>query len=793
MRKVLVLPAVVSIFCVVLLSCKPETEYVDKIVETEKKDTTPPAEISSDKVSVTEGDSAVLLSWTNPSDEDFYGTRISFTPTVEDVTHPIVIEGKKGENSSVWFYGLSNDVEYSFSLVALDNSQNEAEKISKTATPKSSADKTPPSAVTNINAVPGSQKTLLSWTNPSDEDFYGVWISEKNNSGSLSHPIFLKTPANGLVVSELVNGMEYDFSVIAVDSSLNKSTETTIKSTPVNINDTTPPANVTNLSATNKGGAILLSWNDATDADSYGYEVSIDGVVHSLILQGKEVCRIDDLLNGTEYTFTVKSLDINGNKSEGTSVTATPQNVLLTINLTVPSDPDYPAVSTNPTLSNTSADVNVAITSPAKIEKAVWKAGKKNIGVKINELLADNTANTLTVDSTGNTTFSVTESGWYDIVAIDNEGHSAWEQIEVRTIDKAAPSEVQLPLASFEEDNNSKAIIIKWIDPIAENIYDSPLDHYLLSYTVNDDEAVTELPAVATEIQSASITVQENWGDSACLYITLKSVDKLGNISVGKKVQAWAFGNTINVTAENVVTTLENLTSSSNIVLTGEITDEIVENIQFGLRAVFSRNENIMVSLDMTGTSGITEIKISNCDNLVALKLPEGIDTLKAWAFNECVNLSSILLPQTLTTINQHAFGKCKHLQSIQIPSSVTEFAYRTFNESGLKEIVIPESVTDLGTTCFMDCKELQIVKILGRLTILNYHTFAGCSNLEEVELPNSITEFVGNNIFNKCYKLESITFKGTVSDWNNILKLENWNVYTGIKTIVCSDGTITL
>jgi len=176
----------ILILVAVFFSCTvTETEYVNKIVEVEKKDTTPPASVSDDKIFVMAGDSAVLLSWTNPSDEDFYGTRVTFEPRANNVTQPIVIEGKSGATSSTCFNGLSNNVKYTFSLVALDKNQNESERCSKSSTPKSTADKTPPSAVTNPNSVAGNQKILLSWINPSDEDFYGVWISEKNGSGTI--------------------------------------------------------------------------------------------------------------------------------------------------------------------------------------------------------------------------------------------------------------------------------------------------------------------------------------------------------------------------------------------------------------------------------------------------------------------------------------------------------------------------------------------------------------------------------------------------------------------------------
>ena len=41
-----------------------------------------------------------------------------------------------------------------------------------------------------------------------------------------------------------------------------------------NTSDKTAPADVTELTATNKDASVLLTWKDVTDEDIYGYEVT---------------------------------------------------------------------------------------------------------------------------------------------------------------------------------------------------------------------------------------------------------------------------------------------------------------------------------------------------------------------------------------------------------------------------------------------------------------------------------------------------------------------------------------
>ena len=93
--------------------------------------------------------------------------------------------------------------------------------------------------------------------------------------------------------------------------------------------DETAPANVTELTATPKDSRILLTWKDAEDSDIYGYEVSYSGTkpINRVVLPALDITSmmvspkaggtyINGLTNGTEYTFTLKTVDTSGNKSE---------------------------------------------------------------------------------------------------------------------------------------------------------------------------------------------------------------------------------------------------------------------------------------------------------------------------------------------------------------------------------------------------------------------------------------------------------------------------------------------
>lgn len=428
--------------------------------------------------------------------------------------------------------------------------------------------------------------------------------------------------------------------------------------------DTTPPANVTELAALNRGGAIQLVWTDATDSDAYGYEVSYGGSAFAVILQGRGSCYVSDLVNGTEYTFTVKSVDKSGNKSEGVSVKATPTAGYLSITLSVPSDP----ADGTPVLSNTSADVNVSFGTLSSITKAVWKAGQKGIGVKPNELLSDTTATALTVSS-NSATFTVTDSGFYDVVARDSDGHTAWEQVEVKTIDKTAPGEVtKLNIVKSDDGAN---MTVSWKDPAnTGSTYDSPLSHIKITYSLNGT-GTEQIAAASVSAGTRTSTFAVPTGtssDNDYFLFKVMTVDALENISNGT---TWKFyPNGIFVKPSQLESTIRGLTNSAKITVTAEenCTGEEIASSAYAMKVIYDNDSNIRIDLDLSFIIGLTNFGL----------LANGGD---ARVFDDAKSLRSVVLPKSesftaLKTVTNKASGVfylCSNLESIVIPVNIIE------------------------------------------------------------------------------------------------------------------------
>ncbi len=285
--------------------------------------------------------------------------------------------------------------------------------------------------------------------------------------------------------------------------------------------DTAAPADVTGLSVVNKGGAVMLSWTDASDGDIFGYEISwnqkeTQGIDSSerdsassgdsastaddankttsaddtkrepltqdslVVSQGNAHCFITNLVNGTEYTFLVKAVDTSGNKSDGVSVDFMPYPNFIEI---------YPDVSQQPTKASVPVGLTVVSTNEVTDVKYCAAAGirsAKDVFDSEEALSAQRSASYS--EHKAEWAFSVVQNGSYSVVAKDSQENYEIIEIIVRAIDTEC-SDVSRLKALYDADK--KTIAVSWVNPLAAATYDSPVVKVRVSYKRNEEADVT--------------------------------------------------------------------------------------------------------------------------------------------------------------------------------------------------------------------------------------------------------------------------------------------------------------
>ena len=212
--------------------------------------------------------------------------------------------------------GLNPTTSYTFIVIAQDvagNSSLSSNSVNVLTDALPALDTEAPSAVSNLSASNTSfNGTLLSWSPSSDNvgvTNYQIFQDNNNigNSGTLT----------SFTVSGLSSETTYVFSIRAQDSAGNTSSTSnlvTVTTTP--IPDTTPPAPVSNLSASNTTStSTLLSWSASSDnVGVVNYAVYRNGTL--LSNSGSNTSfSVTGLFAITSYTFTVRAADAAGNLS----------------------------------------------------------------------------------------------------------------------------------------------------------------------------------------------------------------------------------------------------------------------------------------------------------------------------------------------------------------------------------------------------------------------------------------------------------------------------------------------
>ncbi len=314
--------------------------------------------------------------------------------------------------------------------------------------------------------------------------------------------------------------------------------------------DTTAPAEVTKLKAEAKDSRVLLTWTDANDDDIFGYEVSYSGTsainravtalekTSMIVPHGAGGTYISGLENGTEYTFTVKTMDTSGNKSDGVTAKATPEAVDASETLKIALSASVPtsnAYTTNYTgnKSNTTVTVSVNIMSASTVKKVVYK---KDGSLIAKTLLADTEAKDATKDTSDDKkwTFEIsatdeTANGTYTVAAIDEAGREEAEQIEIDQFDFTGPAKVKRISGKYTSENS--CIILNWTEPSDEDF-----DKIEITYSSSDDGLNYSTPSEPESVLKGTEekTFNNIDGDKASYKFSFVSIDKLGNRSNAK-------------------------------------------------------------------------------------------------------------------------------------------------------------------------------------------------------------------------------------------------------------------
>ncbi len=328
-------------------------QFDDFSVQNQVVDTTPPAAVNNLAVSGTTGYSATLA-WTAPSDPDspvtaydlrystsaIDGTNFSSATTVTGMPVPKAA----GSVETFTVTGLTPATAYYFALKSADASSNWSDISNVPSGTTGGPDVTGPTRINDLAAATQSDHSInLTWTAPSDTETgvasydvrYSTSTIDDVTWDSAIQVASVPAPktagsAESLLVTGLDSGVAYYFAIKSTDKVGNVSTLSNVASGTTLPPDTTPPAAVHDLAATNaKSNQVTLAWTASGDdgmvGQAAGYEIrystsqitDANFAAGTLVVQGltpkasgqAESLVVTGLLPGTTYYFALKVFD----------------------------------------------------------------------------------------------------------------------------------------------------------------------------------------------------------------------------------------------------------------------------------------------------------------------------------------------------------------------------------------------------------------------------------------------------------------------------------------------------
>lgn len=159
--------------------------------------------------------------------------------------------------------------------------------------------------------------------------------------------------------------------------------------------------------------------------------------------------------------------------------------------------------------------------------------------------------------------------------------------------------------------------------------------------------------------------------------------------------------------------------------------------------------------------STIPNNMFKGCSNLKRVSLYQHLYAIGDSAFNGCA-LQSIEIPNGLDSIGAYAFDGCNNLRNINIPDSVTKIGENVLcNCSNLTTVSLGNGITTIPYRAFYDSKKISTLEIGNGVTIIDKEAFNGCEALQKLVLPETISEIVFNEETNPFMRCNSLSFEG--------------------------------
>ena len=222
--------------------------------------------------------------------------------------------------------------------------------------------------------------------------------------------------------------------------------------------------------------------------------------------------------------------------------------------------------------------------------------------------------------------------------------------------------------------------------------------------------------------------------------------------------------------------------------------------------AMFGENESFFIreggTMDIVGTpsGSVNQATYSVSGNIITVVSPlvgTLTGTISADGVEIYCNELAIafkLGDESIVADNDYIYTYVNELGGYQVlVIDITKTSYDVIKTgiNGVDTIKLADGMFSVGA--IPNTNMIIAPKMPDTILYIGASAFEGCSALTSINIPNSVTT-IGDNAFH-CTALESVTFKGTVEQWNAVVKGDKafWIANGHATHVQCSDGQVAL
>ena len=164
-----------------------------------------------------------------------------------------------------------------------------------------------------------------------------------------------------------------------------------------------------------------------------------------------------------------------------------------------------------------------------------------------------------------------------------------------------------------------------------------------------------------------------------------------------------------------------------------------------------------------------------NDKEIIYLDIPQGVETIKRYAFWNANRILTVRVPSSVTNIGESAFYKCDQIREVKI-DNLSAWCQIDFESATANPLNCAKKL------CFAD-QEIVDLNVPEDVSGIGRYAFYNCAGLQSVMMPNGVAE-IGEKAFEGCYNINSVTMPGRFS-----LKIVFPSCFSRIREVRILDG----